>query len=156
MEHKDLWGLAGEVDEAADPVPLGVARRVREGDDVTVVAWSGMVHKATAAADLLRGGPALDVLDLRTIYPWDREAVFRSVRRTGRLLVVHEAVEVAGFGAEVAATVAEHLFDALKGPVRRLGAPRVPIPYAPPLEALCRVTPERIAAVAREMAWVRM
>jgi pyruvate dehydrogenase E1 component beta subunit len=68
---------------------------------------------------------------------------------------LHEAVEVAGFGAEIAATVAEHLFDALKGPVRRLGAPRIPIAYAPPLEALCRVTPERIAEVAREMVRVR-
>src|SRR5205814_10034473 len=105
--------------------------------DLTIVSWSGSLRAGAAAAALLRG-LALDVIDLRTIYPWDREAVLQSVRRTGRLLVVHEAVMTGGFGGEIAATVGDELFDVLKAPVRRLGAPRIPVPYSPPLEAQCK------------------
>ena len=121
----------------------------REGRDVTIVSWSRMVHLcAGAAAALGEAGISAEVIDLRTLWPWDRERVFASVARTGRLLVVHEAVAVGGFGAEVAATVAEEL----GAPVRRLGAPRIPIPYAPPLEDRARVTEDMIAAAVREMA----
>lgn len=151
MEHKDLWGAIGEIDLTADPLPLGKARRVRAGDDVTLVTWSGMLRQAEGAAELLGGTPSIDLIDLRTLYPWDREAVFSSVRRTGRLLVVHEAVQVGGFGGEIAATIAEELFACLKAPVRRLGAPRIPIPYSPPLEAVCRVTPAQIVGAVRDM-----
>jgi pyruvate/2-oxoglutarate/acetoin dehydrogenase E1 component len=151
MEHKDLWGLAGEVDENAPPLPLGKARRVRDGGDVTAVTWSGMLRHVEAAADLLAGSPAVDIIDLRTLYPWDREMVFASVARTGRLLVVHEAVQVGGFGGEIAATVAEELFDRLKAPVRRLGAPRIPVPYAPQLEEVCKIRPAQIADAVRGM-----
>jgi acetoin:2,6-dichlorophenolindophenol oxidoreductase subunit beta len=151
MEHKDLWGVAGAVDENAAPLPLGTARRVREGSDITVVTWSGMLRHVEAVADLLAGAPAIDIIDLRTLYPWDREMVFASVARTGRLLVVHEAVQVAGFGGEIAATVAEELFDRLKAPVRRLGAPRIPVPYAPQLEEVCRISPAQIAQTMRRM-----
>lgn len=151
MEHKDLWGTTGEIDLTADPLPLGKARRVRAGDDVTLVTWSGMLRQAEGAAELLGGTPSIDLIDLRTLYPWDREAVFSSVRRTGRLLVVHEAVQVGGFGGEIAATIAEEMFDCLKAPVRRLGAPRIPIPYSPPLEEVCRITPAQIAGAVRDM-----
>lgn len=151
MEHKDLWGVTGEVEESAEPLPLGKARRVREGGDVTVVTWSGMLRQVEAAADLLGGAPAIDLIDLRTLYPWDRDTVLASVRRTGRLLVVHEAVRVGGFGAEIAATVAEELFDRLEAPVRRLGAPRIPVPYAPPLEEVCKISPAEIAGTLRAM-----
>jgi pyruvate dehydrogenase E1 component beta subunit len=151
MEHKDLWSLAGEVDLAAEPLPLGRASRVRKGKDVTVVTWSGMLRQAEAAAALLAGRPAIDLIDLRTLYPWDREMVFASVRRTGRLLVVHEAVQVGGFGGEIAAAVAEELFHVLKAPVRRLGAPRIPVPYAPPLEEVCKITPRQIAETVSAM-----
>lgn len=151
MEHKDFWGIAGEVDEQTEPLPLGKARRVREGSDVTVVTWSGALRPVEAAVELAGGNPSLDIIDLRTLYPWDRDAVFASVRRTGRLLIVHEAVQVGGFGGEIAATIAEELFDALKAPVRRLGAPRIPVPYAPPLEEVCKITPQQIADAARAM-----
>jgi pyruvate dehydrogenase E1 component beta subunit len=152
LEHKDLWGLAGEVRADAEPVPIGTARLAREGHDATVVAWSRMVGVAEAAAQLLaENNVALEVLDLRCLWPWDREMVFASVRKTGRLLVVQESVRVAGFGAEVAATVGEELAAALLAPVRRLGAPRIPIPYSRPLEALCRVSAENIAATIEEM-----
>jgi pyruvate dehydrogenase E1 component beta subunit len=153
MEHKDLWGLAGEVsDDAEATVPIGEARHVTEGDDVTIVTWSAMVHVcAKAAATLATEGIGADVIDLRTLWPWDEAAVLASVRRTGRLILVHEAVGVGGFGAEVAAHVGEAAFDHLKAPVKRLAAPRIPISYAPPLENLVRVTPEQVAAAARAL-----
>jgi len=150
MEHKDLWAMTGEVDEAAD-LPLGKARLVRKGSDVTLVAWSGVLRAVEAALELLQDGPSVEVIDLRTIYPWDRDMVLDSVHRTGRLLVVHEAVATGGFGAEIAATVAEALFGNLKAPVRRLGAPRIPIPYSPPLEEACKISPAQIAETVRGM-----
>lgn len=152
LEHKDLWRASGEVPDDGEPVSIGAARLAREGTDVTVVAWSRMVGVAEQAAALLAAdGVAAEVIDLRSLWPWDRDAVFASVRKTGRLLVVQESVKVGGFGAEVAATVGEDVADALKAPIRRLGAPRVPIPYSRPLEDLCRVSPEAIAAAVAEM-----
>src|SRR3546814_3372267 len=140
-----MWVLEGEVPDGDGAIPFGVARTARQGRDVTIVSWSATVHVATAAAEALSAeGIEAEVIDLRTLWPWDREAVFASVARTGRLIVAHEAVQVGGFGAEVAATVAEHCFRDLKAPVRRLGSPRVPIAYAPPLEDLLRVTPDKI------------
>jgi pyruvate dehydrogenase E1 component beta subunit len=139
MEHKELWGLQGEV--SFDELPLGKARVVREGKDVTLVTWSRTVHAALEA----KTSRSVEIIDLRTLWPWDRETVFASVRKTGRLLVVHEAVQAAGFGAEIAATVAEEL----KVPVRRLGAPRIPVGYSKPLEDEARVTAERILAALR-------
>jgi acetoin:2,6-dichlorophenolindophenol oxidoreductase subunit beta len=154
MEHKDLWAMTGPVDADAEPTPLGVARRIAAGDDLTIVSWSGALRAVAAAQELL-AGVSLDIIDLRTIYPWDRETVLQSVRRTGRLLVVHEAVATGGFGGEIAATVAEELFASLKAPVRRLGAPRIPIPYSPPLEDVCKIAPQRIAEIARELVAYR-
>jgi pyruvate/2-oxoglutarate/acetoin dehydrogenase E1 component len=151
MEHKDLWATTGAVDTDAPPAPLGVARKVAAGDELTIVSWSGALRAVTAAAELLARRVSLDIIDLRTIYPWDRAMVFDSVRHTGRLLVVHEAVMTGGFGGEIAATVAEELFASLKAPVRRLGAPRIPVPYSPPLEDVCKIAPQRIADVAREL-----
>ena len=151
MEHKNLWGFEGEVPDE-DPIPLGVARIARTGRDLTIVSWSSTCHKAMlAAVTLEEEGLEAEVIDLRTLWPWDKSTVLDSVEKTGRLLVAHEAVQVGGFGAEVAATVADRAFSSLRAPIKRIGAPRVPIPYAPPLEDLLRVTPERIAAVAREL-----
>jgi len=151
MEHKDLWAMTGAVDVDAAPAKLGLARRVAEGDELTIVSWSGALRAVAAAAELMGGRISLDIIDLRTIYPWDRAMVLDSVRRTGRLLVVHEAVATGGFGGEIAATVAEELFASLKAPVRRLGAPRIPVPYSPPLEDVCKIAPQRIAEIAREL-----
>jgi pyruvate dehydrogenase E1 component beta subunit len=142
MEHKELWGMSGEV-PAGHRAPLGVAAIRREGHDLTLVTWSRTVHAALEAAEAAaKRGVSVEVIDLRTIWPWDRDAVLASAARTGRLLVAHEAVRVAGFGAEIAATVAE----ALGIPVRRLGAPRVPVGYAKPLEDEARVGADRILA----------
>ncbi|MDQ4061705.1 MAG: alpha-ketoacid dehydrogenase subunit beta [Pseudomonadota bacterium] len=153
MEHKNLWGLEGEVPDDPDcVVPFGEARLVREGRDLTIVSWSAQVHVAARAADrLAASGIEAELIDLRTLWPWDKARVLASVERTGRLLVVHEAVAVGGFGAEVAATVAERLHKALKAPVRRLGAPRVPVSYAPPLEDAVRVGEDAVTEAARAL-----
>jgi len=139
MEHKELWGLQSEVTD--EEIPLGKARIARPGKDLTLVTWSRTVHAALEAAE--KAKLSVEVIDLRTLWPWDREAVFSSVRKTKKLLVVHEAVQAAGFGAEIAATVAEELGV----PVRRLGAPRIPVGYAIPLEDEARITPAKIAAL---------
>lgn len=147
MEHKTLWGVQGEVDPS-QVVPLGKARTVRAGGDLTVVSWSRQLHACAEACEMLAGeGIAADLIDLRTIWPWDRDAVLASCARTGRLLVVHEAVQAGGFGAEIAATAAE----AVGCRVRRLGAPRIPVGYAPVLEAQARVGAADIAAAARSL-----
>jgi 2-oxoisovalerate dehydrogenase E1 component len=108
-------------------LPLGRANRLREGTDITVVTWGAMVHRCLDAADRFAG--RVDLLDLRTVAPWDREAVLESVGRTGRCLIVHEDTLTAGFGAEIAATVAKEAFWVLDAPVDRLAVEDVPMPY---------------------------
>ncbi len=145
LEHKELWGLEGAVD-ACEAVPIGRARVAREGRDLTIVSWSRALHEALAAARVLEAeGIDAEVIDLRTIWPWDRDTVEASARRTGRVLVAHEAVQVAGFGAEIVATLAERGV----GRVGRIGAPRAPVGYSAPLERVARVDAERIAQAAR-------
>jgi pyruvate dehydrogenase E1 component beta subunit len=140
MEHKELWGLQGEV-EVQPAIALGKAHLARAGTDLTLVSWSGMLRIALAAAeDAARQGISVEVIDLRTIWPWDRELVLESAARTGRLLVAHEAVQAAGFGAEVAATVAEELGI----PVRRVGAARIPAGYARTLEDVARISAQQL------------
>jgi len=147
MEHKELWGLTGAVQSGA-AVPLGRANLLAQGSDLTIVTWSRGVSLAVeAAATLAPGGIAADVIDLRSLWPWDREAVFASSAKTGRVLVVHEAVQVAGFGAEIAASVAEHVGCRVK----RLGAPRIPVGYAQVLENESRLSAAKIAAAARDL-----
>jgi acetoin:2,6-dichlorophenolindophenol oxidoreductase subunit beta len=135
MEHKELWGTSEAVD-VATTVPLGSAEIVRAGSDLTIVTWSRMRYAALdAAASLAKHGISAEVIDLRTIWPWDRDRVLASAARTKRLLVTHEAIQVAGFGAEIAATVAEEL--GIK--VKRLGGLRIPVGYAQVLEDVARV-----------------
>ncbi|MDH4326545.1 MAG: alpha-ketoacid dehydrogenase subunit beta, partial [Betaproteobacteria bacterium] len=146
LEHKELWGLEGDV-APAQTATLGEAEIVRAGSDVTVVTWSRTRHAALEAATLVeKEGVSLEVIDLRTLWPWDRDAVLASAERTGRVLIAHEAVQVAGFGAEIAATLAE----ASGARVRRLGAPRIPVGYSQPLEDESRITPQAIAAACVE------
>jgi pyruvate dehydrogenase E1 component beta subunit len=148
MEHKELWGLQGEVPDA-HRVALGEAAVRRAGTDLTLVTWSRTIHPALEAAEAAaQAGVAVEVIDLRTIWPWDREAVLASCAKTGRLLVAHEAIRAGGFGAEIAATVAE----ALQIPVRRIGAPRVPVGYSKPLEDEARVGADRILAAITALA----
>jgi pyruvate dehydrogenase E1 component beta subunit len=151
MEHKNLWQMEGEVPDDPDLlVPLGQVRMVREGTDITIVSWSNQVHVAAeAAATLAAETISVDLIDLRSLWPWDSARVLASVQKTGRLLITHEAVQVGGFGAEIAATIAEHA--TLRSPIRRLGAPRAPIAYAPPAEMAIRVTAAMIHDTVRQM-----
>jgi pyruvate/2-oxoglutarate/acetoin dehydrogenase E1 component len=147
MEHKTLWGTEEEVDTSVQ-VPLGKAAHLREGQHLTMVSWSRQVLVCRQACDALaKEGIEVDLIDLRTLWPWDRQAVLASCARTGHLLVAHEAIQVAGFGAEIAATVAEELGI----PVRRLGAPRIPVGYAPVLEAQARVSVDATVQAARQL-----
>ena len=148
LEHKELWTLSGDVAEGT-PWPLGQAECARQGSDLTLVTWSRARHVALeAAAVLATQGISVEVIDLVSVWPWDRETVLASAARTRRLLVVHEAVQVGGFGAEVAAVVAEELGI----PIARIGAPRIPVGYAPILESQARVSSEQI--VDRVSRWL--
>jgi len=152
FDPKDLFGETGEVPDEIEPLPFAMARRVRSGDAATVVTWSAAARDVARATESLgREGIETDVLDLRSIWPWDEEAVVASVARTRRLVVVHEAVEPAGFGAEVVARVVERLGPGVLRAVRRLGAPRVPVPFSPPLETAIRVTEQKIVAAIRDV-----
>ena len=136
FEQKHLYKtLEGAVPEEEYEVPIGKGDIKREGKDITVVATGWMVHKALEAAEnLQKDGIEVEVLDPRTLKPLDEELILQSVRKTGRLLTVHEACLTGGFGAEVCAIVTEKAFDSLKKPVKRLAAPDSIIPFAPNLE----------------------
>lgn len=135
-----------------EKVPLGKAKVVRQGSDLTIVSYANMVNYALAAAEELaqEGGKSVEVIDLRTILPWDRETVFASVRKTGRLMIVHEAVKEYGVGAEISAVVTEEMFKNLKAPVRRLGGAFCAVPFSKPLEDAFAPKPPIIKAAAAE------
>ncbi len=134
IEHKGLYGSKGPVDRSA-PDAIGKARIVRPGRDATVVTYGATVHTSLAAAQQLAGeGIEVEVIDLRSLQPWDRATVLASVARTHRAVVVHEAVQAFGVGAEIAATLADEGFDDLDAPVVRVGAPFMPVPFAKSLE----------------------
>src|SRR5918998_483494 len=135
FEHKHLYRrIKAEVPEERYTTPFGKARIHREGDDVTVVTWGAMVYTADEAAQQLENELSVEIVDLRTIVPWDREAVLRSVEKTSKVVVLHEDTHTGGFGAEIAATIAEQAFEQLDAPVKRITAPDTPVPFAPPLE----------------------
>ncbi len=152
FDPKNLFPLTGEVPDVIAPIPFGQARHARQGDDLTIVTWSAIVPQVEEAAGMLAArGIAADVLDLRTLWPWDEAAVVASVARTGRLLVVHEAVTTGGFGAEIVARVIERLGTARVKAVARLGQPRVPVPFAPPLEDALKVDTAKVVAAAEAL-----
>ena len=151
VENKTLYFRREHVEDEREEVPLGRAKVVRPGRDVTVVALSRLVHESLAAADELAGeGVEVEVVDPRSLVPLDLETIVESVVKTHRLVIAHEAVEHGGFGAEVAAQVQAVAFDELDAPVGRVGAPFTPIPFTPPLEdAYLPGRGEVIAAVRR-------
>lgn len=152
LEHKMLYRRVREVlpkDEYT--VPIGKARLVREGSDITILTFGGMVPLAEEAAEHLdRDGVRTEVIDLRTIRPYDRDAILASVRKTNRLVVLQEAPLTGGFGAEIAACVAEHAFDWLDAPISRVAALDTPVPYSPNLEKHYLPSLERLLRAARE------
>jgi pyruvate/2-oxoglutarate/acetoin dehydrogenase E1 component len=149
VENRTLYYRAEEVAGDPEPVPIGKARTLREGDDVTIVALSRLASEALAAADRLAGeGVEAEVIDPRTLVPLDLDAIVGSVKRTNRLVVAHEAVEHGGFGAEIAAQVQAAAFDWLDAPVERVGADFVPVPFSPPLEDAYRPGADEVHAAA--------
>ncbi|MBL7211352.1 MAG: alpha-ketoacid dehydrogenase subunit beta [Desulfobacteraceae bacterium] len=131
VEHKALHALKGSIPEEEYLVPIGKAAVKKEGTDVTVVATSKMVHESLKASEALnQEGINIEVIDLLTISPWDKETIFSSVGKTHRLVIAHEAVKSFGVGAEISAAVSEEILDELDAPIMRVGAPFVPIPFS--------------------------
>jgi pyruvate/2-oxoglutarate/acetoin dehydrogenase E1 component len=134
FEHKHLYRrIKGEVPDERYVTPIGKARTHQEGEEVTIITWGAMVYTAAEAAKLLPDS-SIEIIDLRTVMPWDKEAVLASARKTSKVLVLHEDTRTGGFGAEIAATIAEEAFEDLDAPVRRIAAPDTPVPFSPVLE----------------------
>jgi len=155
FEHKKLYrSVRGEVPDTDYVVPLGRAQVTRPGDHVTVIAYGLMAHYSLEAAELVAGeGISVEVIDLRTLRPLDTETILGSVKKTGKCVIVYEDNRFGGYGAEVAAVLAEEAFDYLDGPVVRVAGPDVPgVPYSHTLEDWFMVDPDKIAAAVRRLA----
>jgi pyruvate dehydrogenase E1 component beta subunit len=152
LEHKLLYALEGEVPDGAYTIPFGQVDIKREGKDVTVVATSKMVHTALSAAEKLAAdGISVEVVDPRTLCPLDEEGIIESVKKTHRLVIVHEEVKFAGSGAEISAMVAEKAFDYLDAPILRVAAPFCPVPFSAPLEQAFIPSEEKIIEAVRKV-----
>ncbi|MEJ2032569.1 MAG: alpha-ketoacid dehydrogenase subunit beta [Deltaproteobacteria bacterium] len=152
IEDMMLYFIPGHVPEEEVLIPIGKADVKRPGKDVTVVTWSKMLRVALKAAEqLAQEGIELEVLDLRTLAPLDKEAILASVRKTGRLVVLHEATRTGGFAGEVAAVVMEDGFASLKAPLRRVTGPDIPVPASPPLERFYIPDEEQLVAAVKEI-----
>jgi 2-oxoisovalerate dehydrogenase E1 component subunit beta len=156
LEHKKAYRLyRQEIPDEDYTVPIGVAEVKREGKDISLITYGMMMHHSLKAAQTVEqeDGLGVEVIDLRTISPWDKECVLNSVKKTGKALVVYEDNFTGGFGAEVAATIAQDGFDYLDGPVTRVASPDVPIsPYSGILEEFVLPNPEKIAEAIRKLA----
>ncbi len=155
FEHKLLYNRKGEIDDEVEPLAFGRSRVAREGTDVTVVAYLKTLHDALDAAELLESeGLSLEVIDPRTLVPFDREGLRTSLEKTGRLLIAHEAPVRGGFGAEIAAIAAEEMWETLRAPIVRVCGTNTPMPYAPELEGFVIPDATRIAQAARSLVGV--
>jgi len=155
LEHKRMYRLVrGEVPEEDYTVPIGPAVVRREGTDLSVFAFGWMLHEALQAAEVVaREGISVEVVDLRTLKPLDKETILKSVAKTNRALIIYEDNRFVGFGAEIAAIIAEEAFDSLDAPVMRLAGPDVPgIPFSKPLEEWFFINQEKIAQAMRRLA----
>lgn len=153
VETLRAYWVAGDVPVDQGPIPLGKAKVTRDGSDVTIISYADIANRALVAAEMLaKEGISAEVIDLRTIQPWDKETVLESVRKTGRAVVAHEAVKAFGVGAEIASTIQEEIFSYLKAPIQRVGAPFTSVPFAKVLEDAFTVSAEDIAAAARVIA----
>ena len=154
FEHKFLYRrLKDELPDGDFTVPLGKARVVREGTDMTIYTYGWMVEKAMAASEVLEAEDvSVEIVDLRTLLPLDRETILSSIASTSKALIVHEDTRTLGVGAEVAAILAEEAFDMLDGPIMRVTAPDTPVPFSPALEKAFLPDAEKILAAARQLA----
>jgi acetoin:2,6-dichlorophenolindophenol oxidoreductase subunit beta len=153
VEKKEIYGMRGELGEPGERIPLGQARIARRGEHVTVIAYGGAVGESlVVASQLAQEGIEAEVIDLRTISPWDRETVLSSVGRTKRAVVVHEAVRQFGVGAEISATIGEELFGELAAPVQRVASKNLPVPFSPALERVFLYSRDDIEQAVRTVA----
>jgi pyruvate/2-oxoglutarate/acetoin dehydrogenase E1 component len=152
VEHKGLYGLRGDVDSSVK-VPIGHAAVVRQGRALTLVSYGATVAVCLSAAKQLaeKNGIDAEVIDLRTLQPWDKATVLASVRKTHRVAIVHEAVQAFGVGAEIAACIAEDAFDELDAPVMRVGAPFMPVPFSRSLEKQYAVDETKVLAAMHRL-----
>lgn len=152
IEELPLYWMKGKVPKGDYRIPLGKARLARPGKDCTIASYGGAVHTALKAAKTLSDEAiSLEVVDLRSLVPLDKDCLLDSVKRTGRLVVLHDATKFGGFGAEIAATVAEEAFDALKAPIKRVAAPDIPVPISPLQERFNKPGPETIVRAVRSI-----
>lgn len=152
VENKALYVAKGPFATPVEAVPIGKARIARAGRDASVITYGAMVYRTLEAADILAAeGIELEVVDLRSLQPWDKRAVLESVARTHRVVVAHEAVMSFGIGAEIAATIAHEGFDELDAPVLRVGAPFMPSPFAPSLEIPFMPSANNVVRAVREL-----
>ncbi|MBU4511077.1 alpha-ketoacid dehydrogenase subunit beta [bacterium] len=152
IEHFQLYETKGEVPKGEYLIPLGKANILREGKDVTIVSWGWMVQKSIIAANKLANeGIEVEVIDLRTLVPFDKETILNSLNKTKRLVIVHEAVRTSGFGAEIAATIGEEGFDFLDSPIIRVTAPDTPVPFSPYLEDIYLPNEKKIVKAIKNM-----
>jgi 2-oxoisovalerate dehydrogenase E1 component beta subunit len=152
FEHKGLYrSIKEELPQEDYTVPLGKAKVVREGKDLTIVTYASMVHAALKVADRMaeEDGASVEVVDLRTLLPLDRETVCASVRKTSKVLLVHEDTRTAGMAGELAISITESVFEYLDGPIVRVTAPDTPIPYSPPLEEAFLPNADKVLEKAR-------
>lgn len=154
FEHKYLYRHAkGEVPVQDYVLPLGQANVKREGTAISLITYGAMVHEGLEAADQMsEQGVDVELVDLRTLYPLDTDTILASVKKTGKVLIVHEAPQVCGIGAEIAAIIAQEAFRDLDAPVMRLTAPHTPVPFSPPLEAFYLPNAAKIAAKLKDLA----
>jgi pyruvate dehydrogenase E1 component beta subunit len=152
LEHKALYSKKGEVPEGKYTVPLRQAKVLREGKDLTIVTCMKLVYDCLdAAEELSKEGISIEVIDLRTLRPWDHRTVLESVRRTGRAVVVNEAPKIGGLAADVSAVISEETFHHLKAPVERVCGMDVPIPFSLPLEKIILPNKEKVKAAVRKV-----
>ena len=152
VEEMGLYWMKGEVPEGDIRIPLGQAQLVQPGQDCTVVSYGSAIYTALEAAKTLENeGLSVEILDLRSLVPLDTARLLESVRKTGRIVVLHDATKFCGFGAEIAALMAEEAFDCLKSPIRRVAAPDIPVPFSPPQEKFNRPNPQMVIEAIRSI-----
>jgi acetoin:2,6-dichlorophenolindophenol oxidoreductase subunit beta len=152
IEHKGMYGIKGEVPEEEYTIPFGQAKVVREGKDVTIIAIQAMVYQAIEAANVLKkDGIDVEIIDPRTLIPLDEEIIGKSIAKTGKVIIVHEAPKRGGVGAEISAVISEKFFESLKKPIVRIGAANCPLPFGQP-EQYCLPNKTHIIKAVKELA----
>ena len=152
IEHGSLYNVKGDIPENEFTVPLGLAEIKRKGNDISIITYSYMVHTALSAAEILKGeGVDVEVVDLRTLRPMDTEVMMESIKKTHRVVVLHEACITGGIGGEIVARIAENVFDYIDAPIVRMGVPDVPIPYAKSLENTIIPNEEKLIACIKNV-----